>query len=409
MLQEKGKKDEAWFVDPRTLKRSCFRVTADVQAALALLRVRRATVTKKILATILVTRACPKPKMIVIPPVEAPKVTTPENPEPRQTELPKPPEPVQLPPTVPSEPRELPTVSLVTKAQEFADIANARRRARNVPELIVHPALTTVAQAYADGTQKFERDTIQPLLKAQGYSMGRATAFTASGYTSAQDVFDGWATRRANTSPTDDSAMIDIGIGYVESMGGQSTQWAILLTESRVHEQEQELVEIAATLADRTAVFDEVLTRTNAARAACSSPTDHPLPRPEILCPDAEPECFSSLPPLTSNALLSLAAQGHTDDMKTRQFFGHQNPDGLSSGERVRNTGYRFQTTGENIAQGQGSAERVVNGWLKSCGHRKAILSPLWTEIGLGLSLATELLDEEKPLPIYWAQEFAKP
>lgn len=92
--------------------------------------------------------------------------------------------------------------------------------------------------------------------------------------------------------------------------------------------------------------------------------------------------------PVTENALLTRAAQGHSDDMAARDFFDHTNPDGDGPGERVTATGYRWSTYGENIAMGQRTPAEVMDSWMNSPGHRANILNCSFREIGIGLHSA---------------------
>lgn len=46
--------------------------------------------------------------------------------------------------------------------------------------------------------------------------------------------------------------------------------------------------------------------------------------------------------------------------------------------------GVFYQTAGENIAVGYKTPEQVVAGWMNSEGHRKNILNPKFTAIGVG-------------------------
>ncbi|MNR50485.1 Cysteine-rich secretory protein family protein [compost metagenome] len=43
-----------------------------------------------------------------------------------------------------------------------------------------------------------------------------------------------------------------------------------------------------------------------------------------------------------------------------------------------------FRYAGENIAKGQRTPEEVVKDWMNSPGHRKNILNPHYTMIGVG-------------------------
>ncbi|WP_328940712.1 CAP domain-containing protein [Streptomyces sp. NBC_00250] len=101
--------------------------------------------------------------------------------------------------------------------------------------------------------------------------------------------------------------------------------------------------------------------------------------------------------PLTANATLTRAAQGHSDDMAARDFFDHTNPDGDGPGERVTDAGYPWSTYGENIAMGQSSPESVMDSWMNSPGHRANILNCSFKEIGIGIH------SEGGP---YWTQVF---
>ncbi|MEU4077760.1 CAP domain-containing protein [Streptomyces venezuelae] len=89
--------------------------------------------------------------------------------------------------------------------------------------------------------------------------------------------------------------------------------------------------------------------------------------------------------PLTANATLARAAQGHSDDMAARDFFDHTNPDGADPGDRVTAAGYPWSTYGENIAMGQSSPESVMEAWMNSPGHRANILNCSFKEIGIGI------------------------
>ncbi|MFI1979600.1 CAP domain-containing protein [Streptomyces wedmorensis] len=89
--------------------------------------------------------------------------------------------------------------------------------------------------------------------------------------------------------------------------------------------------------------------------------------------------------PLSANAALTRAAQGHSDDMAARDFFDHTNPDGDGPGQRVTAAGYPWSTYGENIAMGQKTPEQVMEAWMNSPGHRANILNCDFKEIGIGI------------------------
>jgi len=109
------------------------------------------------------------------------------------------------------------------------------------------------------------------------------------------------------------------------------------------------------------------------------------------------------LPPLAPEPLLARAAAAHSTDMATRQFFDHRNPDGLQVADRVTALGYRYATVAENIAAGQRTPAEVVTGWMNSPGHRRNILLPEITQIGVGYAPSTDAYG------CYWTQVFGTP
>lgn len=78
--------------------------------------------------------------------------------------------------------------------------------------------------------------------------------------------------------------------------------------------------------------------------------------------------------PLALNRFLTQAARAHSQDMATRNFFDHTNPDGLSPTQRAQAAGYGG-TAGENIAAGYASVDAAHLAWMQSVGHRKNVLS----------------------------------
>lgn len=90
---------------------------------------------------------------------------------------------------------------------------------------------------------------------------------------------------------------------------------------------------------------------------------------------------LSNLQPDTA---LSNVAQKKSNDMQAKNYFSHTSPTYGSPFDMMRDFGVTYNSAGENIAMGQQSAEEVVNAWMNSEGHRKNILSPNFTHIGVG-------------------------
>lgn len=92
----------------------------------------------------------------------------------------------------------------------------------------------------------------------------------------------------------------------------------------------------------------------------------------------------NGLPNLQPDTALSNVAQEKSNDMQAKNYFSHTSPTYGSPFDMMRDFGVSYNTAGENIAMGQRSAEEVVNAWMNSEGHRKNILSPNYTHIGVG-------------------------
>jgi uncharacterized protein YkwD len=122
-----------------------------------------------------------------------------------------------------------------------------------------------------------------------------------------------------------------------------------------------------------------------------------PAPSPEELvvalanADRAEAGC----PPLRIDDRLARAAQEHSDAMAALDFFSHTSPDGTTAFERMEAAGYP-EPGGENIAQGQRSAQEVHDAWMGSDGHRRNILDCDFTGVGVGL----------EPDSWTWTQDF---
>ncbi|MEU2513424.1 CAP domain-containing protein [Streptomyces syringium] len=107
----------------------------------------------------------------------------------------------------------------------------------------------------------------------------------------------------------------------------------------------------------------------------------------------------AGLRPLAVDARLTLAAQGHSDDMTGRDFYSHTTPEGREPWDRAAAAGCPHRGIGENIACGQRSPAEVLRGWMDSPGHRANILTPHFTHIGIGYATGSRA-------GTYWTQLF---
>ncbi len=85
--------------------------------------------------------------------------------------------------------------------------------------------------------------------------------------------------------------------------------------------------------------------------------------------------------------LLANAALGHSTDMHSKNFFSHISSNGDDLGIRVTNTGYKWLIVGENILNIQASdvnQNEVIEAWKNSPPHCINMMSPNFTEMGIG-------------------------
>ncbi|MFK4088615.1 CAP domain-containing protein [Kribbella sp. NPDC020789] len=88
--------------------------------------------------------------------------------------------------------------------------------------------------------------------------------------------------------------------------------------------------------------------------------------------------------PLRLSSALVEAAGRHASDMVRRHYMDHTNPEGQDPGDRMRAAGYDGGSWGENIAAGYSTAQKVVNAWMNSDGHRANILNCKFNLLGVG-------------------------
>jgi uncharacterized protein YkwD len=97
---------------------------------------------------------------------------------------------------------------------------------------------------------------------------------------------------------------------------------------------------------------------------------------------------------LTWNDTLAAAALAHARDMEANNYFNHISPTGTSPIQRAIALGYTGNYVTENIAKGYTSMEPLMEAWLKSEAHCKAMMDSGQTEMGAA------------NVNTYWVQEF---
>lgn len=91
------------------------------------------------------------------------------------------------------------------------------------------------------------------------------------------------------------------------------------------------------------------------------------------------------LMPLTIDFSLQKAAQKKADDMASRGYFSHGDPDGHLPWSWIDGEGYDYAIAGENLAIGYLSAVAQEDAWMESEFHRRNILNPDYRDTGIAV------------------------
>ncbi|NMA69086.1 MAG: serine protease [Desulfitobacterium sp.] len=92
----------------------------------------------------------------------------------------------------------------------------------------------------------------------------------------------------------------------------------------------------------------------------------------------------AGLAPLQISLPLAEVAQLKANDMKTNGYFSHTSPTYGSPFDMLRSAGISFRGAGENIAINS-SVEGAMVAFMSSEGHRRNILNPGYTHVGIGV------------------------
>ena len=102
---------------------------------------------------------------------------------------------------------------------------------------------------------------------------------------------------------------------------------------------------------------------------------------------------------LTLDSNISNVATKKSQDMVNKNYFDHTSPTYGSPFDMMKQFGISYRTAGENIAKGQKTPQEVVTAWMNSEGHRKNILNPNFTNLGVGIA-------KDSKGTTYWTQMF---
>ena len=104
--------------------------------------------------------------------------------------------------------------------------------------------------------------------------------------------------------------------------------------------------------------------------------------RSAVVCLINQQRAIHHLPPLQASPRLNRSAQNWTNVMVATDQFTH----GANFASRITAVGYAWRAAGENIATGFATPRSVVRAWMASTGHCENILSPIYRNVGTGVS-----------------------
>ncbi|WP_248803044.1 CAP domain-containing protein [Pseudomonas sp. MWU13-2100] len=231
-----------------------------------------------------------------------------------------------------------------------------------LPPLVADPRLVLPINSPGD---------LQQALTAKAYPMVTVQAISLSGPRDAAAAMK--AVQESFCQVVLNPQFVDIGVNR------EGREWRIVLARPL----------LSARLGDWQAEGQKLLEQINSARTQARQ---------------CGGQAFSATTPLAWNAVLASAAEGHSRNMANNNFFDHKDRDGRMPGDRAELAGYNGQLIGENIAAGQDTVRKVVDGWLASPGHCANLMNPQFRELG-----AAYVVDPKSDSGIYWTAMFGTP
>jgi uncharacterized protein YkwD len=156
----------------------------------------------------------------------------------------------------------------------------------------------------------------------------------------------------------------------------------------------------AGLAAQRTAAADRSAAIASVLATPCQNTELAPtggnieLVRAAVLCLINRERAQNGETPLAPNLQLQQAAEGHSDELVSADYFEHVSPTGVTPVDRIRGTGYIPSENvgyviGENLAWGTinlATPQSIVSAWIASPGHLANILESQYTDTGIGIT-----------------------
>jgi len=258
--------------------------------------------------------------------------------------------------------------AMASETSQLAELINTyRSQSQNcagqvsleLPPLAVDPRLILPSNSFGD---------LQQALSRAAYPLVNVQAISLSVPRDAQAAMK--AVQESFCKVVLDPQFVDIGISR------DQREWRIVLARPL----------LTARLGDWQVEGQKVLDLINTARTQ---------PR------QCGTQAFAAAAALTWNATLATAAQSHSRDMANNNYLDHKDRNGGTPGDRAELAGFIGQQIGENIAAGQDTPNKVVEGWLASPGHCANLMNAQFRELG-----AAYAVDPKSDAAIYWTAVF---
>lgn len=258
--------------------------------------------------------------------------------------------------------------AMASETSQLAELINTyRSQSQNcagqvsleLPPLAVDPRLILPSNSFGD---------LQQALSRAAYPLVNVQAISLSGPRDAQAAMK--AVQESFCKVVLDPQFVDIGISR------DQREWRIVLARPL----------LTARLGDWQVEGQKVLDLINTARTQ---------PR------QCGTQAFAAAAALTWNATLATAAQSHSRDMANNNYLDHKDRNGGTPGDRAELADFVGQQIGENIAAGQDTPNKVVEGWLASPGHCANLMNAQFRELG-----AAYAVDPKSDAAIYWTAVF---
>jgi uncharacterized protein YkwD len=176
----------------------------------------------------------------------------------------------------------------------------------------------------------------------------------------------------------------------------------------------QVLSSAAAGARDRAATIAAVLATSCEDTGLTPEPGNLDLIRAAVLCLINRQRAQNGASPLRLSGQLQQAAEGHSHELVSSNYFAHVSPSGVTPVDRIRETGYIPGPTvgyviGENLAWGTyglATPAAIVSAWIASPGHLANILEAQYSETGIGVTPAVPASFGNSAPGATYAQEF---